>query len=381
MNQLIIPLSLPDGEIADHTPLLRKALEDCRDAGGGEVILQTGQWHIGSVRIYSNTTLRLSSGAKLNASADWRDYEDFHVQSTLGYLHSPWVIKAWNLPTHYIVAPIVAFDAENVAVIGEPGSIIDGSDCYDPAGEEKFRGPMGMVFSGCRGVTLMGYTYRRAANWAHQMDSCTNVLVENVTVLGGHDGINIHHCTGVRIENCDFRTGDDCVAGYDAENVVIRDCSFNTSCSSFRFGGRNLLVENCRFYGPGEYPHRVSGRHNTLCLFEYYAMRYDTCRFNSGNWRIRNCTIDGIDRLINYRHSEDWMHEGRPLEDVTFENVTVLNLLEPAVLKASPGNPLHLALKNVTMRWRQGADGKGMFITTPEVNITLENVTIDGFNG
>ena len=75
------------------------------------------------------------------------------------------------------------------------------------------------------------------------------------------------------------------------------------------------------------------------------------------------------------------MHEGRPLEDVTFENVTVLNLLEPAVLKASPGNPLHLALKNVTMRWRQGADGKGMFITTPEVNITLENVTIDGFNG
>ena len=163
-------------------------------------------------------------------------------------------------------------------------------------------------------------------------------------------------------------------------DVVIRGCSFNTSCSSFRFGGRNLLVEDCRFWGPGEYPHRVSGRHNTLCLFEYYAMRYDTCRFNSGNWTIRNCTVDMVDRLINYRHGEDWMHEGRPLKDVTFENVRITNLSEPAVLKATEGNPLTLTLKNVSLGWRQGVPGDGMFITSPEVKMVLDNVKIQGFN-
>lgn len=380
MNESSIRLELPAEPGRLQTAYIQEALDRCRDAGGGEVVLSAGQWHIGSVRMYSNTTLYLSAGCRLTASDHWQDYEDFHVPSTLGYLKSPFVVKEWNLPPHYIVAPIVAFDAENVAVIGEPGSVIDGSDCFDPAGEEKFRGPMGMVFSNCWGVTLKGYTYQNAANWAHQLDSCSGVRMENVTVLAGHDGINIHHCVGVTIENCDFRTGDDCVAGYNAENVVIRNCGFNTSCNSFRFGGRNLLVENCRFWGPGEYPHRVSGRHNTIYAIEYYAMRYDDIRVDSGNWVFRNCTFEGIDGLINYRGSKLWMHEARPLWDVTLENVTVHGLSEVAVLTPAAGNPMTLTMKNVEMTWRNGIPALGMFITTQDVKMVLDNVKIEGFN-
>ena len=380
MNESSIRLELPAEPGRLQTACIQEALDRCRDAGGGEVVLSAGQWHIGSIRLYSNTTLYLSAGCRLTASEHWQDYEDFHVPSTLGYLKSPFVVKEWNLPPHYIVAPIVAFDAENVAVIGEPGSVIDGSDCFDPAGEEKFRGPMGMVFSKCRGVTLKGYTYQNAANWAHQLDSCSGVRMENVTVLAGHDGINIHHCVGVTIENCDFRTGDDCVAGYNAENVVIRNCGFNTSCNSFRFGGRNLLVENCRFWGPGEHPHRVSGRHNTIYAIEYYAMRYDDIRVDSGNWVFRNCTFEGIDGLINYRGSKLWMHEARPLRDVTLENVTVHGLSEVSVLTPAAGNPMTLTMKNVEMTWRNGIPAFGMFITTPDVKMVLDNVKIEGFN-
>ena len=380
MNESSIRLELPTEPGRLQTAYIQKALDRCRDAGGGEVVLSAGQWHIGSVRMYSNTTLYLSAGCRLTASEHWQDYEDFHVPSTLGYLKSPFVVKEWNLPPHYIVAPIVAFDAENVVVIGEPGSVIDGSDCFDPAGEEKFRGPMGMVFSKCRGVTLKGYTYQNAANWAHQLDSCSGVRMENVTVLAGHDGINIHHCVGVTIENCDFRTGDDCVAGYNVENVVIRNCGFNTSCNSFRFGGRNLLVENCRFWGPGEYPHRVSGRHNTIYAIEYYAMRYDDIQVDSGNWVFRNCTFEGIDGLINYRGSKLWMHEARPLRDVTLENVTVHGLSEVSVLTPAAGNPMTLTMKNVEMTWRNGIPAFGMFITTPDVKMVLDNVKIEGFN-
>ena len=380
MNESSIRLELPAEPGRLQTAYIQEALDRCRDAGGGEVVLSAGQWHIGSIRLHSNTTLHLSAGCRLTASDHWQDYEDFHVPSTLGYLKSPFVVKEWNLPPHYIVAPIVAFDAENVAVIGEPGSVIDGSDCFDPAGEEKFRGPMGMVFSNCWGVTLKGYTYQNAANWAHQLDSCSGVRMENVTVLAGHDGINIHHCVGVTIENCDFRTGDDCVAGYNAENVVIRNCGFNTSCNSFRFGGRNLLVENCRFWGPGEHPHRVSGRHNTIYAIEYYAMRYDDIRVDSGNWVFRNCTFEGIDGLINYRGSKLWMHEARPLWDVTLENVTVHGLSEVAVLTPAAGNPMTLTMKNVEMTWRNGIPALGMFITTQDVKMVLDNVKIEGFN-
>ena len=380
MNKITIDLELPQESGGLQTAYIQKALDACRDAGGGQVNLGNGVWPIGSVRMYSNTTLHLSAETKLVASEDIRDYEDFHVPSTLGYLKSPFVVEAWNLPEHYIMAPIVAFDAENVAVIGEPGSVIDGSDCFDPAGEEKFRGPMGMVFSRCRGVTLKGYTYRNAANWAHQLDSCAGVRMENVTVLAGHDGINIHHCVGVTIENCDFRTGDDCVAGYNAENVVIRKCGFNTSCNSFRFGGKNLLVEDCRFWGPGEYPHRVSGRHNTIYAIEYYAIRYDDIRVDSENWIFRNCTFDSIDGFINYRYGKLWMHDARPLRDLTLENVTINNLSEPSVMIPSAGNPLTLTMKNAELTWRNGVPAEGMFITTPDIKFVLDNVKIEGMN-
>ena len=380
MSNLTITLALPENPGRLQTDYIQQALDRCRESGG-VVILADGVWHIGSLRLYSNTTLRLSAGTRLIASDRWQDYENFHVPSTLGYLKSPFVVQAWNLPPHYIVAPIVAYDAENVAVIGEPGSVIDGSDCLDPAGEEKFRGPMGMVFSRCRSVMLKGYTYQNAANWAHQLDSCTGVRMEDVTVLAGHDGINIHHCVGVTIENCDFRTGDDCVAGYNAENVVIRNCGFNTSCNSFRFGGRNLLVENCRFWGPGEYPHRISGRHNTLYLMEYYAMRYDDCRVNSENWIFRNCTVENIDGLINYRYGKLWMHDARPLLDMTLENVTIKGLSVPSVLIPAEGNPMTLTMRNVDLTWRDGVPAEGMFITTPDIKLVLERTKIESLNG
>ena len=379
MNTEKIILSLPENWNGLHTPYIQSALDRCKE-NGGEVVLADGEWHIGSLRLHSNTTLRLSSGTKLIASDRMADYENFHVPSTLGYLSSPWMIEAWHLPEHYIMAPIVAFDAENVAVIGEPGSVIDGSDCYDPEGEEKFRGPMGMVFSKCRGVTLKGYTYQNAANWAHQLDSCTCVHMDGVTVLAGHDGINIHHCVGVVIENCDFRTGDDCVAGYNVQNLIVRNCSLNTSCQNFRIGGKNVLIENCRLWGPGEYPHRVSGRHNTLFAFIYYALRYDRVDVDSENWLVRNCTMENLDCLFDYRYGADFTHDARPLRDVTFENVTMTGFLKPAVFNPVPGNPLTVTMRNVTMSRREGVQTERMFHTSPDVKLILENTKIDGLN-
>lgn len=380
MNSITIRLAYPENPGRLQTEYIQAALDQCRDAGYGEVILADGDWHIGSIRLYSNTTLRLSAGTHIIASGDKNDYMDFGFRSTLGYLYSPHVVHIWNLPKYYVYAPITAFDAENVAVIGEPGSWIDGSDCFDPDGEEHFRGPMGMTFSKCRSVTLKGYTYRNSANWCHQLDSCMNVHMDGVTVLGGHDGINIHHCEGVLIENCDFRTGDDCVAGYNVQNVIIRSCQFNTACNAFRFGGKNLLVENCRFWGPGEYPHRSSGRHNTLFAFTYYAMCYDQCHVDGENWMIRNCTMDHLDGVFDYRYGSEWTHDARPLRDVTFENVRITNLLGSSAVAPSAGNPITVTLKNVSVQWRNGVPGGGMIRTSPDVKMILDHVSIEGIN-
>lgn len=380
MEFLKIALTHPENGEIFQTGYIQAALDRCKDAGG-VVCLEAGQWHIASLRLYSNTTLYLKAGAHVIASDDWRDYTDFQVPTTLGYLKSPFLQKEWNLPKNYVNAPITAWDCENVAVIGEPGSVLDGSDCYDPEGEEHFRGPMGMVFSRCRGVTLRGYTYQHAANWAHQLDSCTNVQMDHVTVLGGHDGINIHHCTGVKIEDCDFRTGDDCVAGYDAENIVVRRCGFNTACNAFRLGGRNLLVEDCRFWGPGEYPHRVSGRHNTLFAFVYYAFHYDENRWDSENWVIRNCSFSGLDNFIYYNYGGDWNHNARPLRDLTLEQCEIKGILGTSHIMTLPEAPITVTLKDVSISWREGLPKSGVIRTSRGVRLVLENVTAEGLHG
>lgn len=378
MESMIIDLTFPAQPKAFQTELIQAALDQCR-RGGGIVRLGAGDWHIASLRLYSNTTLHLSSGAHLIASENWQDYADFHVPTTLGYLNSPFLRREWRLPDHYVHSPITAIEAENVTIEGEPGCWIDGSDCYDPGGEEGFRGPMGMVFCRCRGVTLRGYTYKNAANWCHQLDSCQNVVMENVTVLGGHDGINIHHCCNVRIENCDFQTGDDCVAGYDAENIVVRNCRLNTACNAFRLGGRRLLVEDCQFWGPAKYPHRSSGRHNTLFAFAYYAMHYDTCRFDSEHWRIRRCTFQDLDNLIYYNYGNDWNHSARPLRDITLEDVEIHGLKNAPIVKTQPEAPVTLTLRRARWDWRGQAPAP-LLHTNAGVTLVLEDAQIQGLN-
>ena len=267
---------------------------------------------------------------------------------------------------------ITAVEAEHIAVIGEEGSEINGSDCFDPNGEEKFRGPMGMVLCRCTDVTLKGYRFVDSANWSHQLDSCVNVMIDGVTVLAGHDGFNVHHCENVCIRNCCIRTGDDCIAGYDARNVLITDCYMNTSCNGFRYGGVNLTVENCLIEGPGVYPHRVSGRHNLLYAFEYYSIQDDVIRENSSNWKIRNCTFRNMDGFIHYVFGDEKEHQtNKPMEHMYVENCEITGLLKTSEYKGAADAPGSITFSNVTVGFRESADTKVFLEVNDAVRVNL----------
>ena len=142
-----------------------------------------------------------------------------------------------------------------------------------------------------------------------------------------------------------------------------------------------MLVEDCRFWGPAEYPHRSSGRYNTLFAFAYYAFAYDTCRFDSENWVVRNCTFSGIDRLMYYNFGGDWNHDARPLRDLTLENVTIQGLSGPAHITTQPEYPIAVTLRNVSVSWRDGLPAEGALHTSRGVKLRLEDVTVEGICG
>lgn len=353
-NTFTIPASLSarSEKNALVTEGFQTVLDACRDAGGGRIVVPAGTYRVGSLLLHGDTELHLEKGACILGSEDIGDYTDWDIPTTLCYATDPDVIRIQGLCAHYVRALITVADAENVAITGEEGSQINGANCHDPNGEEGFRGAMGIRVCRCRNVTLRGYEFADSANWSHQIDSCDNVLIEDVTIRAGHDGFNVHHCNNVTIRGCQIMTGDDCVAGFDARNVVVEDCLLNTACNAIRLGCANLLVERCRFVGPGRYPHQLEGTHHMHSAVKYYSIKGDVIREDACNWRFLNCTFENVGRLINYDYgSEKGYQTERPLRDLHFENCSVAGVTQPSFFKGTPEVPGTLEFKNSTIAY------------------------------
>ncbi len=355
-----------------QTAAIQKALDACAaNPGGGVVMIPDGTFYTGGLLMGSDTEVRLSGGAVLKGSAEREDYPVFPVpdgvelRTDMEMITPYYDNKPWET---YRGAILSAYGERNIAVTGEPGAVINGSDCYDPDGEEGFRGPHGLFFTNCENVTLTGYTAERCGNFMHQIDACKNIIMKNVTCLAGHDGVHLHCCEDTLIENCRFLTGDDCVAGINIRRLTVRNCELNTSCDVFRIGGTDILIENCRIYGPGIYPHRMTvvkgkndvlpdseGRHNLLNVMIYFSSETHPSPVPAERITFKNCTIEGAERFLYYLYGEHTLMTGTALTGLSLENVDISGLIYPSAVKAKPDEPLTVTLKNVRA---SGKDGK-----------------------
>ena len=347
-----------------QTEKIQAVLDLCK-SGGGKVIFPEGTYYISSLRLWSDMVIYMQKGVKIYGSPNCNDYATFDMGEDFEYFTDSEAfahIRGYRRPATYRRAMLSAFGEENITIIGEKGSVIDGSCCYDANGEENFRGPHGIFMSSCKNITFTGYTIQNTGNFMHQLDNCENVIMDDVTCLAGHDGVHLHCCKNMKIKNCTFITGDDCVAGANVCDVTISDCKLNTSCNTFRIGGKNVLIENCTAEGPGYYPHllsvvkgpefdfeRTDGRHNTVSFLRFFSSKYFDNK-HQADITVKNCTVKNIDRLLIY-NVEEAIQKGQILKEVTFENVTATGLKEPSVACAHKEFPLNLVLKNTTMEF------------------------------
>ena len=380
-----------------QTEAIQSVLDACFLAGGGTVNIPAGIYRTGGLRLRSNTCLYLESGAILEGSNDPEDYNAYKadkIEPIREYFTEPrrsvYPYSRWNN------AIIRVINAKNVAIIGEKGSYIDGGNCYDPEGEEKYRGPHAINVQCCENLILKGYTITDSANWAHAIFNTVNIRAEGLTVFGGHDGFDVRTCDNVLIEKCEFYTGDDCIAGFDNCDVVIRDCTLNSSCSALRFGGNNVLVENCKAFAPGRYGHRNTlteeekklslptnerCRHSMHNVFLYYCDYRAVIRKTPGNILIRNCEFINPDSLFSLAFSENhvWCCN-RSISSIKFENCKVIGVIRPIYASGDEKEPLSLTLENVEITPRKGSEGIN-FIETKNCNfIRLDKVKLNGFS-
>lgn len=400
-----------------QTEAFQNAIDHCFLTGGGEVQVPAGTFVTGDIRLRSNITLHLLKGATIKGSKNPKDYRYIltdkveplpadQATDTHWQYPSVWKEQGGGFKKHLYTAGsywnyglIRAAFAENVSIIGEEDSFINGGNVYDPECEETYRGPHAINMHFCKNLLFRGYTVINSGNWAHAIFQSEKVAFENLTVLAGHDALHTRACSDVTMINCKLITGDDGVAGFDNINVLIKNCEISSACSAFRYGGYNILIEDCDIYGPCKYQFRgrftreekeasaevstaPNARNNMLCFFTNFVSSDLPVRHAPGKILIRNCKVKGADRFLhlNLSGNEPWQ-SGNPPKDITFENIKAEDMLTGLYAYGDGIVPVTLNLKNIDYTVRSGSEEEPIFKVAHFDNINLDNVKINNYKG
>jgi len=315
----------PAGEILS-TDIIQKAVDQCAAKGGGTVRLTAGTYRSGTIELKSNVTIKLDKNVLLNGSEKYSDYKND--------------------------AFFYGRDISGVTIEGE--GVIDGVDCYNPRGEEGFRGPHCIRLINCKNIKLEGNTIKNSANWAINCRHCSLGIVTNVTIRGGHDGLHTRFCDNFNVKGCDFRTGDDAFAGNDNRDFKISDCMVNTSCNGFRLGCMNLTVKHCTLWGPGESVHKIQKRNNMLSAFVHFSPKDENPVLQSGNWIIEDIIVRNVDHFFVYNFKDGLWQTGQPFTNVKFDDIRASGIIGAFYIVGDTPQSFSMSLKNSFFSYRQG---------------------------
>jgi hypothetical protein len=296
-----------------NTQSINNAITACNAKGGGVVLIPTGLWLTGPIKLKSNVNLHVHRAALLQFTGDKSQYK---------IIEGNWEGHA----AYRNESPISGTNLVNVAVTGE--GIIDGngelwrligkdrltegewkrkvasggvvsengktwypSAAYAKAAKtprvgyiepgagvaaaEEFKDyyrPNMLVLTNCKKVLLQNTTFQNSAAWCLHTLMCQDVTLQGVRVrnpwnAANGDGVDIESCKNVMIDNSTFDCGDDgiCVKsgrdeegrkrGMPTENMIVKNSVVYRAHGGFVIGSemsggaRNIFVTDCTFIG------------------------------------------------------------------------------------------------------------------------------------
>lgn len=324
----------------------------------------------GSIELKSNVEFYLETGAVLKASDELDDYaatdtlSDEPAETEHNKVPSYVNCEYDGKPRRYF---IYAKDAEHVQVTGF--GKIDGSEEIFHGQEGRYhiegifypRIPM-FLLEKVHHLTIREVTMMNCGFWTLHMAGCEDVWVDGIRILNSlkmanSDGIDPDHCRKVRITNCHIECADDCIVlkntkGYEAygpcENILISGCTLVSTSAAIKFGTesesafRNVIIENCLISRTNRgiaLQLRDKGSIENVMVSNIHI---ETRRFSQEWWgRAEPVSITAIDRKkgVSAGHIKNvcfqnvfcegengiflWAGDGKTIENIRFENVTV----------------------------------------------------------
>jgi len=334
-----------DGQRTD-SDAINKAIQAASDAGGGTVLVPAGTYVSGTIRLQNNVTLWIDAGATILGTKNLADYR------------WPEGGREWD------GSIILANGVHNAALMGR--GTISGQNLNNPQGEEHIRGPHAVLFNNSKDIVVRDITIRDSGNYSLIFRSCERVTIDNFTAYNGYDGINMHDVRQATISNSKLYTGDDSLAGAYWENVTVTNCILNSSCNAIRVGGRNVLINNCLIYGPGEYAHRLGFRTNTESGFQILPQSGGRGGSSSrlvtpgpvDNMVLSNITMINVRSPVYVAFGADAPYSGNNLGvgRIVIENLTAINCGRTPFYVAGPKEKpaKSIILRNARMTFAGG---------------------------
>jgi polygalacturonase len=387
----------PTDGVTDARPAILAAIDEASKAGGGKVVLGKGVWFSrGPVVLKSRIELHLEDGATLLFSPRAADY-------------LPVVKTRWEGTEVMSYSPLIyAPDVEDVAITGK--GVIDGNAKSEfhawakiaepdfvrlrkmgfsgvPLAERQFgegahlRPPAIQLF-GAKRVLLEGYTVKNSPFWVNHLVYSDQVRVNGIRVesmFGNNDGVDVDSSTNVLIENSTFRTGDDSVvvkSGRDLDGRTIARPSQYVVVRGNDMGGEDGIALGSEMSG---------GIRHVFFTDNVLRKGVSAIRFKANLDRggtvedigVRNMTVEDFQTLFWFQLNYPGELGGNfpaTYHNIVFENFKVQNvgvMFEAHAPKQAP-------LRDVTLKDVAIATAKTPLILENVEGLKLENVTIAG---
>ncbi len=416
------------------TIAIQRAIDACAMAGGGTVYFGPGQYTAGQIYLKSNVNIHLEAGAVLYASVN-----PDHYKKPKGNYEADDQINSPNEACLFFADSVsnVSFTGKG-KINGQAQHIWNDLQKVDLFIEKEILNAKAagiamqrfyakdpkvrLVFINlAKDITLRDITLEDSPDWGLHIGNATNVLIDGINVLSSlekgvnSDGIDIDGCKNVRISNCNIATGDDAIClkstlrnGHysSCENIVINNCTLVSTSTALKIGTeshgdfRDIIFSNCTI--------RNSNRGISIVVRDgatveniLFTNLFIECNRKHFNWwgdgdpirfillkrnpdsrlgAIRNIYVKNV-VATGQGTSLIKGFEGKPLENIVLDNVTLM--LQPeslqdkrstAIIQIETSN--RVSIRDATLGWDKGVEKAWTFgIAAKGVNgLTLDNI-------
>ncbi|NCU25571.1 glycoside hydrolase [Candidatus Nomurabacteria bacterium] len=244
-----------------YTDVFQSAIDKICYMGGGTLVIPSGIYTIGSVRLRSNLTIHFESGATILGSTDMGDYkESGFTNNALGEAVSLlYAVGESNI--HLEGNGVICFQGsrfftEEIADDGFSSEKRSASEIEETILAIHDRPNQPILFHDCQNISLSGLVLEDAPHWTLTISCCKAVKVRDLTIdnnlrVPNCDGIHITSSSEVQIYGCNISSADDCIAitgitDWDrlCQNISVSNCILRSRSAAVRCGYSMSKVRN-----------------------------------------------------------------------------------------------------------------------------------------